>query len=145
MQQVFLQKLLMKLQVFNGKLSRKSIIVLIVSLLLLLIYFMFLTLINYKCIFHEMGIWCAGCGGTRMIISFFKLDFYQSFRWNPLLFILLIVGILYFIVGVVIYFRKKMILIPTLKVWIFLIILLIIYMILRNIDMFSYLIPTRIS
>ena len=80
-----------------------------------------------------------------MIVSFIHLDFYQAFRWNPLCFILLIVGLIYLITGIIIYKRKRVIIVPTVRVWIFLIVLLVLYMIIRNIDMFSYLIPTRIS
>lgn len=134
----------MKQLAFKFKITEKSIVVTILTILLLIFYFIFLNKIKYKCLFHQLGIWCPGCGGTRMIISFVNLDFYQAFRWNPLFFILTIFGIVYLIINVVMYIRKKVILVPTIKVIIFFIILLIIYMILRNVDMFSYLIPTKV-
>ncbi len=136
----------MKQIVFNGKITKKNVILIILSIVLLILYFLFLNLIKYRCIFHELlGIWCPGCGGTRMIISFVKLDFYQAFRWNPLLFILLICGIIYLIIGIIMFIRKRIILVPTIKLIIFIIVLLILYMIIRNIEMFSYLIPTKVS
>lgn len=139
----------MTLKVFktiNYNVSKKTVSIIIGSILLFIGYIIFLTIIKFRCPFHELlGIWCPGCGGTRMIISFVHLDFYQAFRWNPLCFILLIVGIFYIIIGIILYIRKKIIIVPTIKVWIFLIVLLVLYMIIRNIDLFSYLIPTRIS
>lgn len=37
----------------------------------------------------KLGLYCPGCGGTRMVQSILKLDFYQAFRYNPLVFVLL--------------------------------------------------------
>ena len=79
-----------------------------------------------------------------MLKAIFRLDFYQAFRYNPLLFILLVVGIIYMFYMIVIYLRKGFVVKLSKKVYIFLIIILIIYMILRNIPAFSYLIPTKV-
>jgi len=134
-----------KLKAYKVNINKKNILLIIGFIVLLIGYIKILMLLNYKCIIHEMfGIYCPGCGGTRMIISFIHLDFYQAFRWNPLLFILLIIGIIYLIIDIIVYFRKKVILVPNLKVWIGLVIILVIYMIIRNIDIFSYLIPTKV-
>ena len=136
----------MKLKVYNKETIIKGGIIGIGITFLVVLYLILLILIHYKCPFHELlGIYCPGCGGTRMLISFVHLDFYQSFRWNPLLFILLIVGLIYLIVNVIVYIKKKVLIVPTIKFWVFIILLLIIYMIIRNIDIFSYLVPTRIS
>ena len=35
------------------------------------------------------GLYCPGCGITRMFKSLLELDFYAAFRYNPLLFIML--------------------------------------------------------
>jgi len=134
-----------KLKAYKVNINKKNILLIIGFIVLLIGYIKILMLLNYKCIIHEMfGIYCPGCGGTRMIISFIHLDFYQAFRWNPLLFILLIIGIIYLIIDIIVYFRKKVILVPNLKVCIGLVIILVIYMIIRNIDIFSYLIPTKV-
>lgn len=109
------------------------------------LWLVLLSFINYKCPIHEyLGIWCAGCGGTRMIFSFIHLDFYQAFRWNSLMFIYLILLIIYIIVNIFVYIKRKEIIVPKMKVFMFLIILLVIFMVIRNIDMFSYLVPTKI-
>ena len=119
------------------------IFVLVISLVLILL---FLELINYKCIYRELfNIYCAGCGFTRMVKSIIHLDFYQAFRYNPLLFILLIIFIPYFIYQVYIYIRYSNIKKPSLRLLIILVILLSIYMVLRNIPKFDYLIPTKIN
>ena len=126
--------------------SKKRVVTYSIIILIFLIFlYVLLQNIHYDCPFHYfLNIWCPGCGGTRMIGAILQLDFYQAFRYNPLLFILVITGILYFIYMIVHYIKKKEILIPSLKVWIIILILLIIYMILRNIPMFSYLIPTEV-
>ena len=42
---------------------------------------------HFVCEIQEyFGIYCAGCGVTRMIKSALHLDIYQAFRWNPYMF-----------------------------------------------------------
>ena len=120
-----------------------NIFTLIITLVLILL---FLKLINYKCIYRELfNIYCAGCGFTRMIESIINLKFYQAFRYNPLFFILFIIFIPYFIYQVYLYIRYCNIKKPSLKLLIILVIILSIYMVLRNIPLFNYLIPTKIN
>lgn len=124
----------MKKRIFN---------VILFTLLLLLILFLsikFLDFIGYKCFYRKyFNIYCAGCGATRMFKSIFKFKFYKAFRYNPLVFMLLIVFIIYFIYAIFIYVKENKLLFPSFKVIIFIIILLFIYMILRNISYFSFL------
>ena len=120
-----------------------NIFTLIITLVLILL---FLKLINYKCIYRELfNIYCAGCGFTRMIESIINLKFYQAFRYNPLFFILFIIFIPYFIYQIYLYIRYGNIKKPSLKLLIILVIILFIYMVLRNIPLFNYLIPTKIN
>lgn len=120
-----------------------NIFTLIITLVLILL---FLKLINYKCIYRELfNIYCAGCGFTRMIESIINLKFYQAFRYNPLFFILFIIFIPYFIYQVYLYIRYGNIKKPSLRLLIILVIILSIYMVLRNIPLFNYLIPTKIN
>jgi len=110
-----------------------------------IIVFILLHLISYECPFYKyFHIWCSGCGGMRMIDSIIKFDFYQAFRYNPFLFILFIIGIIYFIVALIIYIKKKVFYVPSLLTIYILIGLFILFMILRNIPAFSYLIPTEV-
>ena len=120
-----------------------NIFTLIITLVLILL---FLKLINYKCIYRELfNIYCAGCGFTRMIESIINLKFYQAFRYNPLFFILFIIFIPYFIHQVYKYIKYSNIKKPSLRLLIILVIILSIYMVLRNIPLFNYLIPTKIN
>ena len=79
-----------------------------------------------------------------MVISLIHLDFYQAFRYNPFLFILLIIGIIYLVFLIIVYIKKKVFVVPSVKVWLFILGLAICFMILRNLDMFVYLIPTEV-
>lgn len=124
---------------------KKRIVYIFAFVITLVLILLLLELINYKCIYRELfNIYCAGCGFTRMIKSVIKLDFYQAFRYNPLLFILLIIFIPYCIYQVYLYIRYGNIKKPSLKLLIVLVVILSIYMILRNIPKFDYLIPTKI-
>ena len=129
----------MKIVDFKIKKTYFIITLVVLCLLFLLIH------INYKCPFlNILHLYCPGCGGIRMIKSIIELDFYQAFRYNPLLFILLIIFCIYMTFNLFLYIKKKAIMLPSTKVLISLLIILIIYMIIRNIDYFSYLIPTEV-
>lgn len=96
------------------------------------------------CPFHKFtGFYCPGCGITRLLFSLIKLDFYQAFRYNPLVFILLIIGIIYLLIKFILKKFNIIIKVPN-YVWYILIIIVIIYGILRNIPYFNYLIPTDV-
>jgi len=92
--------------------------------------------INIGCFFRNIfGICCPGCGLTRAGIALLKLDFYQAFRYNVLLFILFFPALFLFIEYLYSTQKNKKPLykkIPE-KVWVILIIILIIYAILRNV------------
>lgn len=93
------------------------------------------------CIFKNLfDIECAGCGGTRMVVSILKLDFYQAFRYNPLIFILLTIFVLKLIQCII---TKRKLTISNKTVTILLIVT-ILFGIARNIPYFSFLIPTVI-
>ena len=87
------------------------------------------------------GLYCPGCGITRMLQAILQLNFYQAFRYNPLLFISLPFFIFFTIEGII---TKKDPLynkIPN-KILITIIIIFIIYGILRNLPLFDFLAPT---
>ncbi len=124
-----------------------SSIKLISILLILLVIFLYL---NHKfsffipCIFHKItGLWCPGCGITRMIISILKLNFYQAFRYNPLLFILTPFFIIYGVTYYINWLQNKEFKLPKI-IWNILLVIAIIFMILRNIKAFDFLAPTVI-
>lgn len=107
-----------------------------------LIFFFFLigiliVLSQIKCpVRHIFHLYCPGCGITRMIISLLKLDFYQAFRYNPLIFILIPITLI------------NMFLVKNKKIqniiWYLLIIISLLFGVLRNISTFDYLAPTKL-
>jgi hypothetical protein len=54
------------------------------------------------CPFKSLTGWpCAGCGGTRAVSAFLRLDLAAAFRWNPLVAIGLVVAIAFTIYAAV--------------------------------------------
>ena len=103
------------------------------------LYIVFFT-IN-PCLFYELtGFYCPSCGVTRMFKSLVNLEIYQAFRYNPLVFILLIITFIY----IIFCFIKKKIIIIEDKYLILLVIIIIAFWILRNIPLFSFLAPTKL-
>jgi len=95
---------------------------------------------SIPCLFHEItGFYCPGCGITRMLFSLFRLEIYQAFRYNPLVFILFFSYIFYKILQL---FDNKIIIKE--KYIMILLVIVIVYGILRNMPGFEYLIPTKI-
>ena len=100
---------------------------------------------NFKCPWNEtLHIYCAGCGGTRMFYALLRLEFYQAFRYNPLLFGLLILALLYIIYIIICKLAKIKCYKLNTQYLILLAIITITFMILRNIECFSYLQPTKL-
>ncbi len=95
-------------------------------------------------IYSITGLHCPGCGVTRMIYSIFKLDFYQAFRYNPLLFITMPFFLFFIINDIYSKIKNKESLYKKVPefIWIIVIAIFMIFGILRNI--FPYLAPTEI-
>lgn len=112
-------------------------------LILIIIWvFFFLLVLNQeiKCLWNEMtGLYCPGCGITRMLIAMIQLDFYQAFRYNPFLFLLIIFGIVYILYSL---FKFKKIERINSKLLFVILIITILFGVLRNISCFSFLAPT---
>ena len=110
-------------------------IVLVVVILLFCLNFG----IYVPCLFRKVtGFYCPGCGITRMVIACFQFDFYQAFRYNPLVFILFVGVILFKILRFQFSVKVRE------YASYFLLVIVIFYGVLRNIEMFSYLQPTII-
>lgn len=95
--------------------------------------------IGIPCFFHEItGFYCPGCGVTRLLFSLLKLDFYQAFRYNQLIFILLILAGIY---GIIKLIYKDF----ELPKWVVTVLLIIsiVFGILRNVPGFEYLKPVK--
>ena len=127
------------------KYSKMKLILILISFLI--IYFILSELLDVgiPCLFYEItGYYCPGCGITRVLFSLLKLDFYQAFRYNPLIFILIIITGIYWLVKFILKkFINISIAIPN-YVYYILLIIVIIFGILRNIPMFDFLSPTEL-
>ncbi len=118
--------------------------------LLILLFVLYLFMINkynfyIPCIFKKItGLYCPGCGITRCFLSLLKLDYYSAFRYNMLVFLLLPFLIFYVLYNIYLYITNeedKIIKKISKKVWYALLIVTILFGILRNTEMFSYLAP----
>ena len=91
------------------KLNKKNIAIIIIAILLSIGFIFFLDFIHYECPFRKLlHIYCPGCGTTRMIKAIMHLEIYQAFRYNPLMFIILVIFLpIYIIINIIIYIRKK--------------------------------------
>lgn len=124
---------------------RKKYIKIGVCLFLLFIIYYFINKyldFGIPCLFHALtGLYCPGCGITRMLFSLLELDFYSAYRANPLLFILLILAIIYLFVKLIMtkIFRRK-IYIPNFIYYI-LIAILLLYGLIRNLPGMEFLLP----
>ena len=87
---------------------------------------------------------CAGCGTTRMVVSLIQLDFYQAFRFNPFIFVLLVLCILYLGYILICKLLKKNYITIGKKTFIVIVLLSVIFMVFRNINGFEFLKPTAI-
>ena len=123
------------------KKNKRAITLTIIALLNIL----FLLKINYQCPWKKsLNIYCAGCGGTRMLKSLLSQNYEQAFRYNPLLFILLVLLIIYITYIIICLIIKKKYYQLNTKHLIILSIITITFMLLRNVEIFSYLKPTNI-
>ena len=126
----------------------KVLCVLSFSILCLIMVLKTLDIIHFKCIFkHLFGIYCTGCGTTRMVKTIIDLEFYRAFRYNPLLFILLpfFVPYAFYLYIIYVFEREDQITkrIPN-QFWNILLFFVTLFGVLRNIPLFSFLAPTII-
>ena len=124
----------------------KSLIISIGIFIIIDIIFRIITGTFIPCIIKRVtGFYCPGCGITRMFVSILKLDFYQAFRYNVFLFILLIITVIYEIIKLIsIHLFNKQLRLNN-YIYLVLLVLTIGFGIIRNIPAFSYLIPTVVK
>ena len=79
-----------------------------------------------------------------MLRSLLAFQFYKAFRYNPLIFILSIISVPIIIYKIIIYIKKGTIKAPSLKFYLIVVAILVLFMILRNIPWFDYLKPASI-
>lgn len=104
--------------------------------------------IALPCPWHMLTGWhCPGCGMTRLVASLITGDFVQAFRYNPLLFSLMLPGSYLGLDSLWAkrHGRKNLISkIPT-SVWVLLIIIILAYGVLRNLPCGEFLAPTKLT
>ena len=123
---------------------KKVLIVIPLLILILPVYKIFhkITGLGIPCVIFELtGLYCPGCGATRMFFYLLEFDFYKAFRSNMLLFIFLpflAVCVIDYVINYV-YRKKPLIDKISNKIWYTLLGIAILFGILRNI--FSFMAP----
>ena len=121
----------------------RDIIVLIVIFLIYAVLIISFD-IGIPCVFYEItGLYCPGCGITRLCLSLFEGDIYQAFRYNPIIFINLPILFILFVLNIFLKKNKNIKKITDVII-IFLATITIIFGVIRNIPIFSFLAPTQI-
>ena len=133
---------------------KKTIVLFLVTIIAFILLKLYLFLhVEYNftipCLFYKIsGLYCPGCGVTRMLFSIISLDLYQAFRYNPLIFTM-IPFIMFYIIDICLKWIKGktnyLYLEIKNKTWIILLIITISFGILRNISLFKFLIPITIE
>lgn len=129
---------------------KKKIIILIIAIILLTTYLILGSKFNIyiECpILKITKLYCPGCGITRMLKSIITLDFYQAFRYNMLIFCLLPLFLVYIILEIRYIITKKTNFLNNKKYdkyWMTILIITILFGILRNTEMFSFLRPIKL-
>lgn len=100
--------------------------------------------LSIPCPFHAVtGLWCPGCGVSRMCLALLRLDFAAAWRANPLLLLLLpvLVGLLLRLAyGYVASGQVRLSRAHTVLVWT-MVFLLFVYGVARNLPCLSFLAP----
>lgn len=128
---------------------KKKLMIFLISFLILFAYLLIGNEIGkfIPCpIYKITGLYCPGCGITRMLLAMIKFDFFQAFRYNPLIFCFIPFLLFYYGDIIYSYYKKKKPFFSRFEpfLWYVLIFIFILYGVLRNISGFSFLIPTDI-
>lgn len=131
----------MKKRIFN------IVLILIICFFIFIGYFYLNNKYGFSinCVFHELtGFYCPGCGITRCLFALLRLDFYEAFMYNQLVFILLpfLVALIVYRIYLYVFDKQDKILVKVPNmVWILLLVIVIGYGIVRNISYFDFLRP----
>lgn len=103
-------------------------------------------IIKFSClIYKHTGLVCPSCGATRMVLALMDGNIYQAFRFNPYLLVTLAIPLIYLIDKNIKYIKKEKLGSKLDIVMFIYIITLLIYGLLRNIDTFSWMLPTIVN
>lgn len=117
-----------------------------VVLLLGIAYFIFIKLTGWAlpCPIRLItGKYCPGCGISRMMLAFFRLDFEEAFRANRLLFFLLPLTLVYGLVKGIHYIRtgEEKQTLPERVAVILVCVATVVFWVMRNMEQFAFLAP----
>lgn len=119
-------------------------IILIIGLIIATLLLKY-TNIRLKCITYELiGIYCPGCGCTRMVSHILSGDIATAFKCNQLMFILIPYTILLYAYEMVVIIKTGNISKQLNKILIIIAFVMIAYGIIRNIPIFNWLAPIGI-
>ncbi|MBE6550809.1 MAG: DUF2752 domain-containing protein [Ruminococcaceae bacterium] len=125
--------------------SRILVVALILILSIAYVILYAISGIGMPCFLYETtGLFCPGCGLTRMVFALLRLDLYEAFRMNPLMLILLPFFTVFMTYAVYCYIADK----PNnmakkIPKWVYAVIILsvLLFGILRNMPVFSFMAP----
>lgn len=127
---------------------KKRIFKLLIALTLILVlgsgyaFFGVKTGLAIPCMIYKVtGLYCPGCGISRMFLSLLEGNIYQAFFCNPFVFCLLPFLFIYFMRYIIQYIRGKKYKIGHWEsiLWKVLVLLTVLFGVLRNIPAFSFL------
>lgn len=125
------------------KVIRVNAVLLLVAAALLTLEF--LGLLHTTCLeYYFLGFFCPGCGTTRLCRAVLAGDFYQAFRYNPLVFILIPVFAVMYICETVKYLKYGKFSKYLNYILIAIAVVLNIYGIIRNLPFLSFLAPVQL-
>ena len=115
------------------------------AILLLLILYETLDGESLQCPFYKLTrLYCPGCGSGRAVRALLRGNLAESFRWNPMLYLLGIpscLGVLYEYIRIVFLPRRLRPIVLPQKLCVFLVVLLIAWWVLRNLPGLEFLAP----
>lgn len=99
---------------------------------------------HIPCIFHQLtGLYCPGCGTTRMCLALVKGNFMTAFRCNQAIFLIMPLGLLLALKIIFNYIKLGVIRLSKCQIYILwgIVVWLVLFGVLRNIPVFSGLRP----
>ncbi len=123
------------------------ILIWLVPFFTLFLYYSLYLMFDFSipCFLHKLtNLYCPTCGITRLLIALLNGNIYEAFKYNQLMFILLPLVIIYFGILSYLWIKNKInrnFIIISKYLLFFVIVLLVVFGIIRNLDNFSYLRP----
>ena len=133
----------------HNKLKIKRLLIVLISFIsILLLSFLYYKTnktyhIGFNCIFHEItNLYCPGCGITRAIFSLIEFDIIGAIKYNILIVTVIPLIIVNYLVKIInwINLKEQKEIYPK-TIWNLILIFVILFGILRNIEIFSFLAP----